>query len=169
MNGLAGLIATLVVTVLSVCGCGSGSSSSFDYKQCPKWNPVESITAESPGTRGEAAPSGPTSALVCRWQEVGGRFERAERVVRAKGPLTSIVKALDALGPHHEIEGVHSCEEAPPQAYFIVLRYPSGEDVPIEAEYESCRHVTNVSQGATYEVSDRLSRALDAVLPAGEG
>jgi hypothetical protein len=77
--------------------------------------------------------------------------------------------ALNALGPHHEIKGAHSCEAAPPQAYFIVLRYPSGEDIPIEAEYAACRHVTNASQGATYEVSERLSRALDAVLPADKG
>src|ERR1700709_701655 len=96
MNTLAGTIAALVITVLSVCGCGSGSSSAFDYQHGPKWNPEESITAESPGTRGQPAPSARSSARVCRWQEVRGRFERAERVVRAKAPLTSIVKALNA-------------------------------------------------------------------------
>jgi hypothetical protein len=167
MKRLLGLTAALVTGVLAMSGYGSAApASASGYQHCPKWNPIESITAESEGTKGQAAPAGPSSALVCRWQEVAGHYERAERLVRSRPALTAIVRALDALGPKHEIKGMHSCEEALPQSYFIVLHYGSEEDVPIAAEYESCRYVVNAVQGSTYEVSERLSRVLDRVLPA---
>lgn len=166
---MGGVLALIVVRVATYDSGDSSTSAGFDYRRCPKFSPGEGTRVGRAGERGQTVPPGSSSALVCRWRGgYGLNPENGEASLRSTAALDSIVSAMNALGPHEEIEGTHSCTVGPYVHYFVVLHYRSQHDVPVDIDYAACPQLNNQAEDTSYQVSQELMASLDASLPRGE-